>query len=304
MSTTTTVTTTTTTYVMPAQMPVEQPPTFKERLKLLLDELETTLYCFKDNQDPLSARIFLWGFELIEIDWESLTEEQAEEKFNERLNHLNTKILVDSILNEPIRHPAIEEEGWVWEASLVNNYVKFYPDSPFNAKPLTVNSHEFAECVIGLFEGEKFTLNQVQTQKAVNLQMYPFIVHAKLTKLSAEKLRETMNAYAEANQKFSETLDRRWGLIIKNMQENQDAYHQAIEERIQLLMKTHEALVESYRAEIEDCNRRIDTLRLVSDIQQDQIKSLEQRVNSLQHQIYDQAARIQSLGKKKKRGLF
>lgn len=115
-------------------------------------------------EDPLSQHLFKWGVKVLEManpEGEKLTLQQAQEKFQKKIQHLFQKILVNPLDDSPnsprLEHPVLERD-WVWEKAFLESYLTLNNLSPFDGKPMEeMRPHLFAEEMIKWTKSHLFT---------------------------------------------------------------------------------------------------------------------------------------------------
>lgn len=114
-----------------------------------LDRLADILERFQNCNDDLSQQLFKWGSNAVILTAiaEGMDLSEFKVKVEKELETLAREILVNPMTHQPLQVPLIDRE-WVWEKSILDDYLELSNISPFDGLPIQAKTHEFALAMI------------------------------------------------------------------------------------------------------------------------------------------------------------
>lgn len=204
----------------------------------------------KKRWDDLSQNLFTWIDQL--SDYAKSTFIPSTKAFNENLNkalkeielrvdNLAKEILLDPMGETILDSPLLEEDGYIWSASLLKKCQSFSPHSPYTQKPFKVEPHLFAQEILDW--GNKFFPSTFNQEDSEDTEMDAF--QFKLIQKNATAIIEAQNARSKRKkvesdlQALSETVKEReqtnfQRLLQRNLRVESQIRQEGVDECVRL----------------------------------------------------------------------
>ncbi len=285
--------------IMETRQSLVSPNTYLEYAERLVPILEG----FEGSTDFLSTRLRTWGVEVFQLVGTHASDslENISRLASEKLKELTEEILVDPLLNRPLRDPVIER-NWIWERSVHTECRDLFPEgSPLDREGMEENPapHFFALAMIVFARSVNPSATQTDNQVSLFRNdpslgdarrfTYHTLAQNAIRGRRQQEMREKMKIMIASNNHLMAEIYRQDAEALGDVALRTAEHEAALERRLNSITQVYQSTIDGINEQItfmEDAHRiRVANLET-------EIAAIEHTNSSVAGQLRDQLAEI------------